>query len=140
MSDNGTFSNQNPCFFTPQAKNPHCSSHKGDSRGRKGMLRDQNRFLCFLGAHLEQTCHVYCFSSGWAVKPVAALQLSTSKAKSWGPLVPQFPPKHQVPQGRVGLKEAVRRSKARAARKSLLNSRAESFLLKGHLFQDIILI
>lgn len=54
------------------------------------------------------------------MKPVAAIQLRTSKAKSWGAPAPQFPSKRQVPQGRVVLKEALRRSKARAARKSWL--------------------
>lgn len=56
------------------------------------MLRDQSRFLCSLGAHLEQACP---FSSGWAVKLETAIQQRT------GDILHLHPNCH-VPLGRVG--------------------------------------
>lgn len=83
------------------------------------MLRDPNSFVFFLCVHLEQTCHVHCFSSGWAMKPVAAIQLGASKAKSWGPPAPQFPLPSQVPgaSGKGGIEGSYEEVRSESSQK-----------------------
>lgn len=101
---------------TNSKKNPTVLLTKGVT-GKKtpGMLKDQNRFLCFLGAHLEQTCH--CFSSGWAVKLETDIQQRAGDLLHHSSLLH---PNCQVPLERVELKVALKRSNVKAARKSWL--------------------
>lgn len=79
------------------------------------------------------------------MKPAAAVQLGAGKAKSWGPPAPQFPLPSQAPGalGKGGIEGSCKEVRSESSQKimaCLPNSRAWSFLQKGHFFQDIILI